>query len=204
MAKGGKKRKNTGTAPSRSRPRYGLKPWEAAFIGGAVILAGWLGWQWQQDQDVEAVFLELAQSGKAALARVETGRDAGRGHLAPGQTITYPDRFPTSGAHAPVWVNPGVYDTVQPPTKLVHSNEHGMVVIYYDSPPADAMEMIRKWAGLYVGPWSGVVVTPAPGLGEEVVLTAWNKTLRLNTFEAAAAAAFIDRYRGRGPEHPVR
>jgi hypothetical protein len=79
-----------------------------------------------------------------------------------------------------------------------------MVVIYYDSPPADAMAMIREWAGLYVGPWSGVVVTPAPGLGEEVVLTAWNRTLRLNPFEPAAAAAFIDRFRGRGPENRVR
>ena len=203
MAKGGKKRKKVaGAAPSRSR--FGLKPWEAAFIGGAVILAGWLGWQWQQDQDVEAVFLELARSGESALARVETGQDAGRGHLAPGQTISYPDRFPTSGVHNPRWIDPGVYETVQPPTKLVHSNEHGMVVIYYDSPPTDAMEMIEEWAGLYVGPWSGVVVTPAPGLGEEVVLTAWNRMLRLNPFEPAAAAAFIDRFRGRGPENRVR
>ena len=47
-----------------------------------------------------------------------------------------------------------------------------MVVIYYDAPPPETMAMIKEWAGLYVGPWSGVVVTPAPGLGEEVVLTA--------------------------------
>jgi hypothetical protein len=204
MAKGGKKRKKTGTAPSRSRSRFGLKPWEAAFIGAAVILAGWLGWQWQQDKGAEAAFLELAQSGEGALSRVVAGRSAGGGHISPGQSMSYPDRFPTTGAHDPRWIEPGVYDTVQPPTKLVHSNEHGMVVIYYDSPPADAMAMIREWAGLYVGPWSGVVVTPAPGLGEEVVLTAWNRTLRLNPFEPAAAAAFIDRFRGRGPENRVR
>ena len=64
--------------------------------------------------------------------------------------------------------------------------------------------MLEDWAGLYTGPWSGVVVTPAPGIGEELVLTAWNQTLRLKPFDAASAAAFVDRFRGRGPEHPVR
>ena len=35
-------------------------------------------------------------------------------------------------------------------------------------------------------------------------MTAWRKRLRLKTFDASAAAAFIDAYRGRGPENPVR
>lgn len=37
-----------------------------------------------------------------------------------------------------------------------------------------------------------------------ILLTAWTKMLRLAKFDAASAAAFIDRFRGRGPEHPVR
>jgi hypothetical protein len=43
-----------------------------------------------------------------------------------------------------------------------------------------------------------------PGIGQQIILTAWTKELRLEEFDAAAAAAFIDRFRGRGPEHPVR
>ena len=43
-----------------------------------------------------------------------------------------------------------------------------------------------------------------PDGGEAIVLTAWTKRLRLDPFDPAAAAAFIDAYRGRGPEHPVR
>jgi len=202
MAKGGKKRKTAPVAAKRSR--YRLKTWEAVLIGGAFIVAGWFAWQWQQARGVEAEFLDLARAGQAALTRVETGRGAGRGHLAPGETITYPDRFPTSGAHDPVWVDPGVYDTVQPATRLVHSVEHGMIVVYYDKPTPEAKALLESWAGLYQGPWSGIVLAPAAGIGEAVVLTAWNKTLRLDPFEAAAAAAFIDRFRGRGPENPVR
>jgi hypothetical protein len=37
-----------------------------------------------------------------------------------------------------------------------------------------------------------------------VVLTAWRKILKLDTFEPASAAAFVDAYRGRGPENKVR
>ncbi len=52
--------------------------------------------------------------------------------------------------------------------------------------------------------WAGIVVTPKSGLGETVVLTAWTRVLRLKPFEPEAAAAFIDAFRGRGPERPVR
>ena len=202
MAKSGKKRKQAGAAPRRSW--YKLKTWEWMVIGGAVILSTWLGWQWQQNKGVEAAFLELARSGEGALARVKAGHDAGGGHIAPGQSAGYSERFPTSGPHDKTWVNPGDYDTVQPSTKLVHSIEHGMVVIYYDAPSPEAMTILEAWAGLYRDQWSGVILARAPGIGEELVLTAWNRTLRLKPFEAAPAAAFIDRYRGRGPEHPVR
>jgi hypothetical protein len=202
MAKGKKKNKQAGEASGKTR--YRLKPWEWTVIGVAAIFAAWMGWQWQRNNNMEAAFLEHAHSGEAALAHVKVGHDAGGGHLQPGRSAGYSERFPTSGPHDLKWVDPGIYDTVQPATKLVHSVEHGMVVIYYDAPPPEAMAKLKEWAGLYMGPWSGVVVTQAPGIGEELVLTAWNQTLRLRTFEAEAVAAFIDRFRGRGPEHPVR
>ena len=79
-----------------------------------------------------------------------------------------------------------------------------MIVIYYDRAEAAALETLKGWADLHDNPWSGLVLTPRPGLGDEVVLTAWRRLLRLNPFEADAAAAFIDAYRGRGAENPVR
>ena len=166
-------------------------------IGGAAV---WL----YRDSQVEDRFLARARDGQAALARVMTTNDEGRGHVAPGQNVRYLGDPPTSGVHDPSWIDPGVYETLQPRTKLVHSLEHGMIVIYYDSPSSGAVATIERWAGFYAGPWSGVVVAPKPGLGEAVVLTAWNKILRLDAFDADAAAAFIDRFRGRGPENPVR
>ena len=83
-------------------------------------------------------------------------------------------------------------------------DEHGLIVVYYDKPGTEALETLTAWAQLYDAPWSGVVLTQKPGLGEALVLTAWNRLFRLERFDTAAAAAFIDAFRGRGPEKPVR
>jgi hypothetical protein len=173
-----------------------MEPWKMVVLGVLAIAAAWGAWSWW----------------RYSVGAVQKQQGSGGGHLAPGQSAGYRDRMPTSGAHDPKWIDPGVYDTPQLPTRLVHSLEHGMIVIYYDRPPAEAMESLSAWAGLYGAPWSGLVVVPAPGLGDEIVLTAWHeivltawqRVLKLQPFDPAAAAGFIDRYRGRGPEHPVR
>ncbi len=141
---------------------------------------------------------------QAALARVETTPDRGNAHLAPGQGHVYDERFPTSGIHDRVPVNPGFYRNSQPATKLVHNLEHGHIVIYYESPGAEAMQLLKDWTSLYGGHWDGVIATPSSALGKTVVLTAWRKILRLDEFDPAAAGAFIGQFRGRGPEKPVR
>ena len=174
----------------------------AAAAGLAVIVV--VAIIWYRDTQAEDRFLVHARDGQAALDRVITTTDEGRGHVEPGQNVRYHSDPPTSGEHDPAWIEPGIYDTLQPRTKLVHSLEHGLIVIYYDAPASGVFSTIERWTGLYAGAWSGIVVVPKPGLGEAIVMTAWNKILRLDTFDADAAAAFIDRYRGRGPEHPVR
>ncbi len=173
----------------------------------AVVLAaigGGGGFLWWQSQRAEAEFLTLAAAGESALARVRNMASAGGGHLNPGQTQVYESRIPTSGIHDRRWVKPGMYDTPQRPTQLVHAVEHGNIVIYYQRPGAAVLETLEGWTGLYGGQWDGIVVTPLSGPGETVVLTAWRKRLDLSPFDPAAAAAFIDAYRGRGPENPVR
>ena len=171
-------------------------------IAVAALVAGGL-YMWRSYQ-TSGDFEALAARGQAALARVETTPDRGGGHLAPGQGHVYGVRFPTSGIHNRVPVDPGFYRDSQPATKLVHNVEHGHIVIYYESPGAEAIQLLKDWTALYGGHWDGVVATPSSGLGKAVVLTASRKILRLDEFDPAAAAAFIDRFRGRGPEKPMR
>lgn len=167
----------------------------------AVVAGGLYLWQLQQ---TGSEFETLIAEGQPALARVETTPDHGGGHLEPGQGHSYGTAFPTSGIHDRVPIDPGFYTARQRPTQLVHSVEHGHIVIYYDAPGADAMSTLKDWTSLFGGHWDGVVAVPSSGLGKAVVLTAWRKILKLDSFEPAAAAAFIDTYRGRGPEKRVR
>ena len=171
-------------------------------VAVALIVLG-AAYLWRGNQASNA-FETLAATGQAALSQVVTPSSRGGGHLAPGAQHTYQERFPTSGIHSPSTVKAGFYDRVQAPTFLVHNIEHGHIVIYYDDPGAETIRTLREWTSLYEGRWDGVVAVLAPGLGQKVVLTAWLKLLEFDRFEPAAAAAFIDAYRGRGPEHRVR
>jgi len=198
QAGGGHGQAGAGRRPSRARIRRRLRA--GAIVAAAIAFATVLWWvTGASHRD----FVALAEGGRDAMAAaVEREPSQGRGHIS--GAIDYDHRFPTSGPHNPTWVEPGVYETRQPRERLVHALEHGNIVIYYDEPGDEVMARLREWAGIYDNQWSGIVVTPEPGLGESLVLSAWTRRLRLDAFEPAVAAAFIDAYRGRGPENPVR
>ncbi len=180
---------------------------DIALFAAVVVIAAGVGgyflWRYLADA---SEFDALASEGRAALQRVESFASAPNStvHLQPGEVHSYGEAFPTSGPHHRTPTDPGFYDESQPAIQLVHALEHGHVVIYYEEPGTEAMKHLEAWAGLFGGHWDGVVVTPKSGLGPKVVLTAWRKRLDLDPFDAAAAAAFVDAYRGRGPENPVR
>ena len=169
-------------------------------IMAVAAIAAYLWWRTATAQG----FLALAATGDASLEKVETEFSRGRTHLRPGQRTSYDSRFPLSGTHHGVPTKPGFYDVSQPPAQLVHAMEHGRVAIYYGRPGEAELDTLKSWADLYPGGWDGIVVTPMPGLRQKIVLTAWVRRLTLDSFDAAAVAAFIDAYRGRGPENPVR
>lgn len=57
--------------------------------------------------------------------------DLGRQHVAPGIKVDYNSNPPTSGNHYPDWIRKGVYSEPKDDGNLVHSLEHGYVVISY-------------------------------------------------------------------------
>ena len=209
MPRSRRKRRRAAPADTKSKGAAG-RPWagrnrrRALFLALAVALVGVGGWFWYTAELAEDAFLEYAARGQQALAKVVRPPNQGSGHFAPGESVPYRSDPPTSGPHDPAWIEPGVYQEQQARETLVHSLEHGLIVIYYDQPDPAAFDILKDWAGLYGGPWSGIVVAPKVGLGEAIVLTSWNRLLRLGPFDPDAAAAFIDAFRGRGPERPVR
>ncbi len=205
------RKKRRGAAPKSSANiasagRPGARPGRrrALLLAAVVALVGVGAWFWYAAGLAEDAFLDRAGRGREALAKVVRPANQGGGHVAPGESVRYLGDPPTSGRHDPSWTKPGIYRDHQQRELLVHSLEHGMVVIYYDQPDPATMDTLEGWADLYGGPWSGLVVAPKVGLGEAIVVTARLRLLRLAPFDVDAAAAFIDENRGRGPEKPVR
>jgi hypothetical protein len=81
--------------------------------------------------------------------------------------------------------------------------EHGNIIIYYDEPSDAAMNLIRGWTDQFGGAWDGVIAARKEGLGERIVMTAWQHRLELDKMDVRASF-FIDGFRGRGPENRVR
>lgn len=60
--------------------------------------------------------------------------DQGREHVTPEivASTQYNSNPPTSGPHLPAWVKPGVYTQPQQEGELIHSLEHGYIIISYN------------------------------------------------------------------------
>lgn len=137
----------------------------------------------------------------------ETFPSAGANHVPMGTAIAYRTDPPTSGPHYDQWVRAGkVYTEPPAPGLLVHSLEHGYVVIYFDPDQLaeSDRQQLERLVTRYPGAWDGVLAVPRSDPEHPVIPTAWQKMLRLKEWDQAQVEAFVDAYRGRGPENPVR
>lgn len=58
--------------------------------------------------------------------------DMGREHIPDGQIVEYNSNPPTSGPHYEEWTRPGIYEKPISDGHLIHSLEHGYVIISYN------------------------------------------------------------------------
>jgi hypothetical protein len=157
--------------------------------------------EWKNDKRVGLGELKL---NTGLLKDVITYPSEGAAHVPAGQRVIYKTDPPTSGAHEAVPTPTGYYTKPQRPEKLVHALEHGIIVIYYDKPDPAMLLALQVLPVNYPGAWDGVIVTPRAGLGKGIILTAWTKMLRMQTFDPATLLEFIDSFRAKGPERPQK
>ncbi|MBP1986192.1 DUF3105 domain-containing protein [Halolamina salifodinae] len=140
------------------------------------------------------------------ISQVETFESNGAEHRS--GDIDYERIPPLSGTHSRDWASAGFYTETQRMEELVHSLEHGAVVIYYDEAALNdsAEASLRAWANNKDGSWQSIIVVPNPNDDPrgDYVLTAWTHRLTLDSYNAEAVYAFASEYLGRGPENPVR
>lgn len=132
--------------------------------------------------------------------------DEGADHLPPGSRGSYRTDPPTSGPHSRSPARAGFYTKAPPVEEIVHILEHGNIVIYYN--PATVrgadLQKLKALAERFPGFWDGVLVVPRQDRQYPVIATAWRRWLRLKRFDEATLEQFVDAFRGRGPENPVR
>jgi len=151
--------------------------------------------------------LTLPAHGDATLLmNVVSPPDEGRDHIWPDHPVEYKTMPPTSGPHFPDPTAPGFYTTRPAFGYLVHSLEHGSVVIYYD--PSQLTPEIEKSLTAFItansDPEVGIVAVPDSDFKYPFVLTAWDKMLKLDKYDPKVVKAFLAEYLGRGPENPIR
>ncbi|MDD5311507.1 MAG: DUF3105 domain-containing protein [Dehalococcoidia bacterium] len=147
-----------------------------------------------------------AHGDASLLTGVISPPDEGRDHIWPDHPVEYGTMPPTSGPHFPDPTAPGFYTTRPEFGYLVHSLEHGSVVIYYN--PAQLSPDIEKSLRAFVkadsDPEVGVVAVPDADFKYPFILTAWDRMLTLDKYDNQVVAAFLAEYLGRGPESPGR
>lgn len=123
-------------------------------------------------------------------------------------TLTYPNP-PSNGPHNPTWVTNVPRDRFwargegDQPEKIVHSLEHGYVVVWYDPDlPADQIELLKQVGAaensrkFLIAPWERGKFEG----DHDVALTAWARMRLCRQVSGEAIEDFIHDYQGNGPK----
>lgn len=125
--------------------------------------------------------------------------DEGRGHLQPGDPVpTYKSSPPTSGTHNLQPAPAGVYDKNVDITQLLHSLEHGYIVMYYNNLSPDQMaELVRIQQS---DPYK-TIVAEYPNMKQKVALAAWGYLQNCDGVNDQVIRSFTAQFRDHGPEN---
>lgn len=133
---------------------------------------------------------------------IETFPDEGNTHVPVGTVVVYQTDPPTSGNHYPDPQPGGFYTSPVAAGFLVHSLEHGGVVIYVDATLVSTADLdaLKALAAAHPGDFAQVVVVPRTDAAFPVILTAWTHWLRLATYDQSRIDGFLALFLGNGPE----
>jgi hypothetical protein len=143
---------------------------------------------------------DLEQAAKAAGCKVEDPPDEGATHVE--ENVDYEANPPTSGNHNPVPAEDGAYTAAPETEAMVHSLEHGRIVIQFDPAAPDSVKGDLK--ALFDELQYHVILTPnGTDMPFEVAATAWTHSVgcpKTNERTFDALRAFYQQYVDQGPE----
>lgn len=158
-----------------------MKEW--LVIGGLLLGLGY--WSWR---------------GVAAPRPGDLVADLGREHVPVGTSVEYNSNPPTSGPHYAQWTKRGVYEEKIEDGYLIHSLEHGYVVVSYkcESSCEGLKTSLKNFYERHKS--KRLIVVPRPSLDTKIALTAWNRILKIDDWDESQVEAFVQAFENRGPE----
>ena len=151
---------------------------------------------------------DLKTAMKAAGCKDETVEvEAAGEHTAdPDEVIEYESEPPSIGPHYQEWPEDDIYDEAPTTSHVVHTLEHGRVLIWVN--PSLPEEQRAQFKALYEEDPYHVIMLPRDELKEPFAVTAWvgqttGRTLRCQEVSDAtwdAIRAFKEKYRDKAPE----
>jgi hypothetical protein len=172
--------------------------WTGVAVGAVVALLALIWWQGREEPQADnpPVAPAALEAGRQAAGSegVRSFPEAGRDHIdASQQPDNWNSNPPTSGDHLANWLQPGVYDSEQDPRAMVHSLEHGYVLILHRGIPGDQLDQLRQFAEQRDG--SKLILAPYSGLEQDgVALAAWRNLEVLQRVNMDVVQAFVNDY----------
>jgi Protein of unknown function (DUF3105) len=169
-------------AQRRARRHRALR--NRVIVGGVVVLAaGGLVFNWASDWRQSQRLIASLEAGSCDFDR---DTDPGRDHVA---SPTFRVDPPSGGDHLAAPASAGTYQVGNMPAdgNLVHSLEHGFVILWHRPVLADAqLDQLLAVAGPYE---RDVLVVPRASLSTRVAATAWHKRLQCPSLEPMSCRA---------------
>ncbi|HVQ23310.1 MAG TPA: DUF3105 domain-containing protein, partial [Candidatus Saccharimonadia bacterium] len=139
-----------------------------------------------------------------SCASLEAPPDEGRAHLPDGETGSYDTYPPTSGPHAITPAKPGWYDESPPIEQLVHSLEHGFIVVYRSGLDAtDEAALKTRFDALVADGFGALISVPDESIKDPMTLTAWDRLQRCVKADPDAFEGFVRDHYAQAPEASV-
>jgi hypothetical protein len=174
------------------RRRQRALTWTAVVVLAGLALLGVIVWQGRGGDDQVSPEALAAARQQAGSTGVREFPEAGRDHIAPNQQAdNWNSVPPTSGDHLATPLSAGVYGGEQDERAIVHSLEHGYVVIQYKGIPEDQVAQLREYVQgrsgdkLILAPWSSLEKNG-------VALTAWRNLETMDRVNLDVVRAFVN------------
>lgn len=135
---------------------------------------------------------------------------SGAAHVPEGTQLEYCSNPPSSGDHYPVWAAFQEYAAPVDWPYLVHSLEHGAVLLLYKCDPpgcpaiVDELRKVRDRAAadpLCAEGTKRIILAPSPTIPTAIAAAAWGKTYHAACVDVPTLEAFVRDNYAKGPEN---